>query len=285
MGSQAASAGAVESSGEAAAPNASPIPLNAPIGLAEDARGTLYVGNAGSSQILIYNSKNVQQTSETIHDGVSIPAGLAFDKHGNLYVANVGTHEVTAYDPSHKRIAGKTVHTTKSNNYIPSGVRVDSNDNIWVASRDQSDFNIGVVQVFDSAGKVIHTIDQHLEYPVGIVFVGSDAWVCDSTTPSGNALTVLDADGNFVKTVSTPNFTPTYAAKTASGNLLVTDGLSSQIALIDPAGKVLKKTNNKGLDLPYGIALNGTGDFYVANVANNTITEYNASGKLIHTIH
>jgi sugar lactone lactonase YvrE len=271
--------------GTPVAPNATPIPLNAPIGLAEDRHGNLYVGNAGSSQILIYNSKNVQLTSETIRDGIGNPAGLAFDKHGNLYVVNVKTHLVTVYDSSRKRITGKGLHTVKSNNLIPSGIRMDSAGNAWVASRDNSNFNVGVVQVFNSSGKVIHTMNQHLEYPLGIVFRSGDAWVCDSTTPAGNALTVFDSQGHYVKSVSTPNFTPTYAAQDSKGNLYVTDGLAADVAVIDPSGKVLRKTSNKGLDLPYGIVFNGAGDFYVANVGNNTVTEYNAQGKLIHTIH
>jgi serine/threonine-protein kinase len=272
-------------SGASAEPNATPIPLNAPIGLAEDRHGNLYVGNAGASKVLVYDSNNVQLTSKTIHYGISNPAGLAFDKHGNLYVVNATTNEVTVYDSSLKQMKSRTLHTTKTNDFIPSGIAVDSVDNVWVASRDNSNFNIGVVQVFNSSGKVIHTIKDHLEYPVGVTFSSGDAWVCDSTTPSGNALTVFDGQGGYVKTVSTTNFTPTYAAKNAKGNLFVTDGLHSMIAVIDPAGKVLTKTSNKGLNLPYGIAFNAAGDFYVANVGNNTVTEYNANGKLIHTIH
>jgi sugar lactone lactonase YvrE len=266
------------------APNGTPIPLNVPIGLVEDGRGNLYVGNAASSQILIYSSKNVQLTSQTITDGVSAPAGLAFDKHGNLYVVNVKTHLVTVYDPSHKRINGKGLHTIRGN-FIPSGIRIDPAGNAWVASRDNSNYTIGVVQVFNPAGKVIHTITHQLEYPVGLVFVNNDVWVCDSTTPSGNALTVFDSKGVYLKTVSTPNFTPTYAAKDAKGDIYVTNGLSADIAQLDSTGKVLRTTNNKGLDLPYGIAFNPAGDFYVANVGNNTITEYKADGSLIRTIH
>lgn len=268
----------------AATPLTTPIPLNLPIALAEDRHNNLYVGNAGTSQILIYNSKNVQLTSETIHDSVDNPAGIGFDKKGNLYVANRNTHLVTVYAPSHKRIPGKVFHTVKSNNFAPSGVAVDSTGNVWVASRDDSNYTIGEVQVFDPSGHVIHTMTQNLEYPVGIAFRGPNAWVCDSTTPSGNALTVFDANGNYLKTVLTSGFTPTYDAQSKSGDLYVTNGLSTDMALLGSAGKVLKTTHNRGLDLPYGIAFNSAGNFYVANVGNNTITEYNSHGFLIHII-
>jgi sugar lactone lactonase YvrE len=280
----AAAARGVNGTARVVTPMRTAIPLNVPIALAEDRHHNLYVGNAGTSQILIYNSKNVQLTADTISDAVDNPAGLAFDKKGNLYVVNRDTHLVTVYTPSRKRIIGKYFKTVKGNNFAPSGIAVDSTGNVWVASRDDSNFTIGEVQVFDAAGQVIHTLTTKLEYPVGIAFRGRYAWVCDSTTPSGNALTVLDAHGGYFKTVSTPNFTPTYDAQNSGGKLYVTNGLSADIAILDATGKVLKITNNKGLDLPYGIVFTSTGNFYVANVGNNTITEYNSRGALIHTI-
>jgi hypothetical protein len=38
------------------------------------------------------------------------------------------------------------------------------------------------------------------------------------------------------------------------------------------------------LDLPYGIAFDRAGDFFVANVVSNTIVKLSASGKLLCTI-
>lgn len=258
------------------------IALNVPIGLAEDRNGNLFVANAGTSQILVYDSANRQRTSETIQDGVSAPAGLAVDKKGRLYVANRNSHEVTVYDRTRKRIAKMTLHTLKGD-FSPSGIQVAPNGMIWVASRDDSNYNVGRIQIFDASGTLTRTLKSHLEYPDGIAFRGTDAWVCDSTTPSGNALTVFDSTGVFVKKINTPDFTPTYAAQDAGGVLYVSDGLSAAVAEISRSGDILK-TITKGLDEPYGIAFNRAGDFYVANVGNNTIAEYNSRGRLIHTI-
>ncbi len=38
------------------------------------------------------------------------------------------------------------------------------------------------------------------------------------------------------------------------------------------------------LDLPYGIASDRAGDFFVANVVSNTIVKLSGSGKLLCTI-
>jgi sugar lactone lactonase YvrE len=263
-----------------------PIALSAPIGLAESKTGLLYVGNHGGTcppcQVLVYNAAGVQQTSKTITKGLDNPAGLAFDSSGKLYVANYSNQTVTVYSSTGKQIVSRTMHTDP--NYNPSGVQVDDELNVWVANRTNNNIGIGEIQVFNKSGAVIHTITSNLVYPLGIVFAGSteDAWVGNSETPN-DAMTVYDASGNFVKKVSTRKFVPTYLA-IRTGKLYVTDGLDSELKVFSMSGSV-SKTIKAGLDLPYGIAFNAAGDFYVANVGNNTITEYNSAGTLIKTIH
>jgi sugar lactone lactonase YvrE len=257
------------------------ISLNHPIGLAEDKHGNLYVANAGSSQILVYNSKNKLVGSKTITAGVDQPYDLAFDKAGDLYASERSSNEVTVYAPSGKQITTKTLHTDTSNGLAPSGVQIDSSGNVWVASHSFTNNDIGEIQVFGSSGKVVHSSSEELDGPLCVVFVGADTWVCDSTFDD---LTVFDSSAKLVNTISTPGLSPTYAARDAGGDLYITDAPSSYIAILNASGKVRKTTNNKGLDNPEGIAFNKAGDFYVANSGNNTITEYNAHGSLIHTI-
>jgi DNA-binding beta-propeller fold protein YncE len=264
----------------AARPLAGSIALDHPVGLAEDKHGNLYVANAGSSQILVYNSKNQQLSTKTITDGVDQPADLTFDKAGNLYATERSSNEVTVYAPSGKQITGKTLHTDKAAGFSPSGIQVDSSGDIWVANRNNTNYDVGEIQVF-AAGKVIHSSTKELANPLGVIFSGTDTWVCDAET---NDISVFDSTANLIKTISTGGFTPAYAAKDKSGDIYVTDEVASQIAVLDSAGKILKTTANKGLDNPAGIALNSAGDFYVANSTSNTITEYNSHGDLIHTI-
>ncbi|HZV76716.1 MAG TPA: NHL repeat-containing protein [Candidatus Babeliales bacterium] len=271
------------SSSPAAAPAARPrtgsAALNHPIGLAEDKGGNLYVANAGSSQILVYDSKNQQVPSKTITAGVDQPADLCFDKSGNLYASERSSNEVTVYSPAGKLI--KTLDTDDSTGFSPSGVQIDSAGDVWVANRNNTNYDEGEVQVFDSSGKVIHSSSQELDYPLGIVFEGSDAWVFDS---GADAITVFDSSAKVVKVISISGIAPEYAAKDSAGDLYVTDASSSSIGILSSSGKVLKTTQNKGLDNPTGIAFNKAGDFYVANEDNDTITEYSAKGDLIDTI-
>lgn len=255
------------------------VALDHPVGLAESTGGDLYVANAGSSQILVYDPKNEQISSKTITDGVDQPAGLAFDKSGNLYASQRSSDEVTVYDSSGKLI--KTLNTDKSSGYAPSGVQIDSAGDIWVANRNNTNYDVGEIQVFDSSGKVIHSSSEDLDYPIGIIFEGADTWVFDSTA---DAITVFSSSAKLVKTIGTAGVSPDYAAKNSAGDIYVTDQASSSIAILNSSGKVLKTMTSKGLDNPDGIAFNKAGDFYAANAGNNTITEYNSKGDLIHTI-
>ena len=262
----------------AARPMSGSFPLVDPIGLARDKAGNLYVANAGASQILVYNSKNKQLSSKTITAGVDQPEDLAFDKAGNLYATERSSVEVTVYNPSGKLI--KTIHTDKSTGFSPSGIKIDSTGDIWVASRS-TNYDVGEIQVFKPSGKVLHSSTKGLAYPLGIVFVGADAWVFDLTAGS---ITVFDSSAKFVKIIGLGGVSPYYAAKNSSGDLYVTDAAASLIAILNGSGKVLKTTHNKALDHPTGIAFNDAGDFYIANEEGNTITEYDPHGKLIHTI-
>jgi hypothetical protein len=256
------------------------ITLDDPVGLAEDKAGNLYVANAGSSQILIYNSKNEQRSSQTITDGVKAPLGLAFDKSGDLYASESGADEVTVYTPSGKLI--KTLHTDNHDGLSPSGVQIDSDGNIWVASRDPSNSDVGEIQVFSSSGKILHSSKEELGNPLGIVFVGSDAWVCNSS--QSYDIAVFDSTAKLLKTISTPGIPPAYAAKNSKNDVYITDEAASLIAVLDSSGKILKTPKSHGLDNPSGIAFNKAGDYYVSNEGSNTITEYDSGGKLVHTI-
>jgi serine/threonine protein kinase, bacterial len=253
--------------------------LDDPIGLTESKSGDLYVANAGASQILVYDSKNQPLGSKTITDGVDQPAGLVFDKAGNLYASERSSDEVTVYNSSGKLV--KTLHTDSSSGYSPSGVAISSSGEIWVASRNNTNYDVGEIQVFDSSGKAIHTSHEALAYPIGIAFEGSDTWVFDS---NADEITVFDSSAKLVNTIGLSGISPDYAAKDGAGNLYVTDAVASSIAILNSSGKILKTSQNKGLDHPTGIAFNKAGDFYVANENNNTITEYNSKGDLIHTI-
>jgi hypothetical protein len=271
--------------------------LDCPIGIAVNHRDELFVANHWApntfcgtpGQILVFDKNGVQLPSRTIKAGITNPAAVAFDKDDNLYVTIYDQQVVRVYNRAGKPLPAKTLKTDP--NYNPSGVQIDSRGDVWVANRQNNNITIGEVEIFRKRGGV-DKITEGLVYPVGIVFQAKTgiAWVGNSETPSGNSFARFDRDGRFLDTISTPNFTPTYLAFAKNGRLYATDGIvgANQAAIFSPSGKQIGSPITAGLNLPYGIAFNKAGDFFVANIGSSTttttITKYSPSGRLLCTI-
>jgi DNA-binding beta-propeller fold protein YncE len=267
--------------------------LDCPIGIAVNKSDELFVANHWASntfcgepgQILIFDNNGVQLTDRTIKAGLGNPAAIAFDKAENIYVTVYDQQLVRVYDPAGKPLPAKFLKTDP--NYNPSGVQIDSRGDVWVANRNNNNITIGEVEIFHKSGGV-DKITEGLVYPLGIIFQARtlNGWIANAETPSGDSFTILSEDGRFLDTISTSNFTPCYLALNAkSGRLYATDAVNtSEVGIFDASGKQIGTPITTGLNLPYGIAFDSAGDFFVANLGNSTITKYSSSGKLLCTI-
>jgi hypothetical protein len=282
--------------GEAGPKKKTIIPLCVPIDIAINSHDELYVGNhyassgcGPTSQITVYSSSGKPEPTKTISKGIGNAAGLAFDAKGNLFVADYTNLQVEVFNSKGKPQPSKNLKTDA--NYNPSGVQVAKNGTIWVGNRTNSNITIGEIQIFTRSGKVKKTITKNLVYPVGIAFSPKtgDAWVANSETPN-DAMSTYSQSGKPLTIYPTPGFTPTYIAFASNGNSYVTDGLHNAVEIFSPSGSEIGGPITAGISVPYGIAIDSKGDFYVANIGpggvNNgsTITKYDASGNLLCTI-
>jgi DNA-binding beta-propeller fold protein YncE len=76
--------------------------LDRPVAAAVDARGALYVANAGNNSVTAYApgaAGNVapERKLRGPPTGLTAPAGLTLDARGRLYIANAGRHRLTVY--------------------------------------------------------------------------------------------------------------------------------------------------------------------------------------------
>jgi hypothetical protein len=176
--------------------------------------------------------------------GLSLPFGIAVDSNGNLYVANNNTNSVTVYrnPASASGNAAPTATIAGANTGLinPSGVALDANGNIYVANLGSLTLAPDTVTVFaaGSNGNVapIATITgpaTGLNYPTAIALDSSGKlYVANSGTQNGGAdtVTVYPAGSN---------------------------GNAQPSATISGAGT--------GLVTPWGVALDSSGNIYVAN--------------------
>ncbi len=102
----------------------------APLGLAVDSSGDLFVGLAAPPSIIRVDATG--HSSVFVGSGLQFPTGLAFDRHGNLYVCDNSAQSIYRYDQSGVR------STFASNLHGPIGLAFDREGNLFVANSSDS---------------------------------------------------------------------------------------------------------------------------------------------------
>ena len=253
--------------------------FDSPIGITLDSSGNIYVADYGNHLIRkIDSSGNVTTLAGSGSSGSSNgngtsasfynPIGIAVDSDGNVYVGDTGNNQIRKIDSSGNvtTLAGSESsgsedgQGTSASFYKPYGIAVDNSGNIYVA--DAKNYRIRKI---DSSGNV--------------------------TTLAGSGSQGL-VDGNS----TTASFDlPRGIAVDGSGNVYVGDTSNHLIRKIDSSGNVTTLAGNgiKGsadgngtsasFNYPYGIAVDNSGNIYVADSANHLIRKIETNSGLVGT--
>ncbi len=213
------------------------------------------------------------------------PFGVAVDGAGNLYVVDFSNHRVLEYDTpfasgtTAARIFGQggsfTTNTCNTGGVSatslcnPIGVAVDGAGNLYVA--DQSNSRVLEYDMPLGSGT---TADR--------VFGQGGSFITNTCNSGGVSATSLCV--------------PRIVGVDGTGNLYVADASNSRVLEYDTplvsgttadrvfgqGGSFTTGTCNNGgvsatsLCTPFGVAVDGTGDLYVADTSNNRVLEYDA---------
>jgi sugar lactone lactonase YvrE len=239
----------------------------------------------------------------------SQPIGIATDKYGNVYVADSNNNLIREISVSGvvSTFAGTGVPgavngtaSTATFNY-PEGLAVDTLGNVYVA-----DYGNNLIREISSAGMVttlagdggqgaVNGLDTAAMFnePTAIaVDVSGNVYVSDfgnnmirKISVSGGVTTLAGSGSTGVinGTGSTATFNgPTGVAVDASGNVYAADYGNNVIREITPAGAVTTlagagasgtSSQTYTFNGPYGIALDVSGNIYVALYGNSTIVK------------
>ncbi len=257
--------------------------FNLPTGVAVDGSGDLYVADSSNHTIRTITSDGAVSTfvgiagsfpGNTDDTGSAArfnnPAGVALDASGNIYVADRGNHTVRkltaagvvstlAGTPGSSGSSDGAGNAARFNS--PAGVAVDGSGNVYVADHDN------------------HTIRKITGDGVVSTLAGSTS----SSTPYGGS-----ADG----TGSAAHFAfPSGVAVDGSGNVYVADTSNDTIRKITSTGDVTtfagKAQNGGSADgagslarfwAPEGVAVDGSGNVYVADTGNHIIRKITSAG-------
>ena len=264
--------------------------LASPWGIAVDSAGNLYISDRAPSfhsSIRKVKPAGIITTIAGIGrqgfsgDGgpatsaaLSEPQGVAIDSAGNIYIADFGNARVrrinTAGIISTVAGNGNSVYSgdggpATSAALTPAGISVDAAGNLYIA---------------DSGNGRIRKVS-----PAGII-----------TTVAGNGKQGFAGDGG--PAISAELFSPSAVLVDGSGNLYIADTVNNRIRKVDTAGNISTVAGGKiilgsvgdggpatsaQLLGPYALALDNTGNLYIADTGNNRIREVNTAG-IISTV-
>src|ERR1035437_1703518 len=261
--------------------------FNEPVGIAVDVLGQLYVADYGFNTIRKITPAGTNWVVSTIagtagsnggsDDGTNgsalfnSPSGITVDANGNLYVADSGNNTIRKVTPMGTNWVVTTIAGTNGNNgnhsadgtnsvarfYGPSGITMDTLGNLYVA-----DSGNNTIRKVTSAGTnwVVTTI-------AGTAGNGGDS--ADGT--NGSALF------NFPSSITVDTSGSLYVADTYNHTIREVAPVGTNWVVSTLAGAAGITGTNDGtgasalFSYPDGITVDGTGNLYVGDTANNTI--------------
>ncbi|HTA61540.1 MAG TPA: SdrD B-like domain-containing protein [Bacteroidia bacterium] len=256
--------------------------LNYPYATAFDAMGNLYISDAGNNRIRMINSAGIINTiaggasSGSSGDGgaasnasLNTPQSLVFDAFGNLYFSDHNNHKVRKINTAGviSTFAGTGtggynsdgIAATTAQLFGPSQLAFDAAGNLYIA-----DFNNNRVRKVNTAG-IISTVAgngtqlyagdggaataANLSYPAGLAF-----------DVAGN-LYIADNGNGVIRMINTTGIISTFAGSGTSSPM--GDGGLAKWASFNSA---------------MGLAIDQTGNLYIADENNNAIRLINTAG-------
>jgi sugar lactone lactonase YvrE len=205
---------------------------------------------------------------------LNTPSYIVFDSQGNQYLSDTQNNCVRKIDPSGSMstLVGLAVSgqgdtcSTASNPtpspsqglYQPTGLAIDSSNNLYIA-----DSKHNCVRMLANGGSGV----------ASLTTVAGTCGAAASSTPNPNGL-VLDASNNLYISIQDTEVLPgvsTYQVlrQSPGASLCVMAGSPSTLVPNACSGV----TGSVVLNAPSGLAINGTGDLFIADTGNNCVRQ------------
>ncbi|SNT34384.1 Streptogramin lyase [Granulicella rosea] len=240
--------------------------LLAPRGVAIDRSGNLWVANTGADSVLKLSSTGSLLAKAST--GLNAPTAIANDSAGNAWVANTGGNSVIQLSST------GIVLTNTIGLSAPSGIALDSAGNVWVA-------NTGADNVLQMthAGALSNTVSDGVTQAPGALAIDSNSnlWFTGSV-PSQTAV-----QGALAKVASSDTASAPVLSMAAIPGSIATSGADIWVANAATGGGLMlfHASSNAplspaagfgSLNAPAGIAVDASGNVWVACAGDNTVS-------------
>jgi sugar lactone lactonase YvrE len=251
--------------------------FNSPRGVAVDGSGNVFVADWGNNAVKEILASGGYVTVQTLGPGFAFPNNVAVDAGGNVFVTFIGgVAEALA-------AGGYTTVKAVGSDFIdPWGIALDGSGNVFVA-----DWGGDTVYEIPAAGgyTTVSDLDGKFDKPGGIALdAGGNVFVADSYR---NVVAEMLAAGGYatVVTVGSGITAPTGIAVDGSGNVFIANQISTYVAesaspvttsvkeILASGGYVAVKTLGSDFGNPRGVAIDGSGNVFVADTANQAVYE------------
>jgi DNA-binding beta-propeller fold protein YncE len=292
--------------------------LSNPVGVAVDGAGNVYIADTGNSAIKKLMATN-GAVATLVSSGLSNPAGVAVDGAGNVYIADTADNAIKELPRAFMDPTARLETADAGNGALP--VVLPATENLFVPfapSSDSSWLTItgvanGVVSFSFTAnfgssrtahltllGQIIDVTQGGLTYSLGTTALlvgpsaGSNSVVLGvapkivAWTATANAAWLHLGSANQSGTGST-NVVFSFDANsgaTRSGTLTI----AGQTLTVTQAGSTYVSAGlvgalvSSGLSWPYGVAVDGAGNVYIADTDNSAIKEWTAASNTVTTL-
>jgi sugar lactone lactonase YvrE len=260
-----------------------------------DASGNIW---ASSSDGVVREYDSSHTLVNTVGSGVlTTPIGVSYT-NGALFVADQGLGKIVKFTfPTLTAAWGE--YPGPGVEDAPTGIATDASNNVFVTNKSQD-----VIQEFDASGAFVRQFggtgsgNGKLQNPSAVAVAPSgNVYVADTVN---NRIEVFQPDGTYLTQWGSAGYNsslnqmnqPAGIAVDASGNVWVADTLNNRIIEFDATGTYLNTigtvncgtsacptgTGDAQFNQPRGLAVDGSGNVWVADSKNNRIQSFTSAG-------